>query len=150
MSTEQRFILDPDDKNRAGILDNLIAFARSLPDTKAWDWTCKPLAKDRSGKQNRSLWGVAYPALRAATGQGVNDWHEYMLGEHFGWIESTLFGKRKAKPARTTTTGYDGESSMLSTVEFAEYYNFIQRRGRENGVFIPDPDPLWHRYRGGD
>lgn len=129
--------------NRERIADNLRAFVMSaLPGKELRVEVCE-YRKRRSDEQNNALWGIAYPALEKATGQGVNDWHEYMLGECFGWVETTLFGKRKLKPARTTTTGYSGEPNKLTTVEFAAYFNFIQRRAMENGIYIPDPDPMY-------
>jgi len=93
---------------------------------------CKPWRKSRSNDQNAYLWGVCYAALRDATGQDVNDWHEYMLGEWAGWEEHELFGRKRLRPVR--------RSSKLSTAEFSDYVAFVQQRAAENGVFIPDPD----------
>lgn len=135
------------DQSRQRIFENLLSFLAQLPATKPWQIDVKQYRKERSDEQNKALWGVAYPALEKATGQSVNDWHEYMLGEYFGWIEYTLFGKRKLRPARTTTTGYSGEADKLSTADFADYYTFIQHRAAQNGVHVPDPDPLWQENR---
>jgi len=144
----QTFILHKSDDRRAGILANAQAFLGKLPATQSWHIEIKRYVKTRSKDQNAALWGLAYPILRDATGQDVNDWHDYMLGEYFGWTESTIFGKRKLKPARTTTTGFNGEDDMLGTVDFALFFDFIQRRALENGIFIPDPDPHY-RSNGG-
>lgn len=144
----QDFVLHKDDQFRACVLRNLIDFINRLPANKSWRISVAKYRKTRSTEQNAALWAVAYPALEEATGQPANDWHEYMLGEYFGWVEYSLFGKRKLRPARTTTTGFNGEESKLSTVEFAEFYDFIQRRAAENGIFVPDPDPFWRDQRG--
>lgn len=139
----QTFVLHANDARRSRVMENLVGFLSRLPNTKSWRIEVKAYRKTRSSEQNNALWGVAYPALERATGQGVNDWHEYMLGEHFGWVEYSLFGKRKLRPARTTTTGFDGEPDTLSAADFAEYYDFIQRRAAQHGVHVPDPDPFW-------
>lgn len=143
----QDFVLHKDDQFRPGVLRNLIDFINRLPASKSWRISVAQYRKTRSTEQNAALWAVAYPALEEATGQPVNDWHEYMLGEYFGWVEYSLFGKRKLRPARTTTTGFNGEESKLTTVEFAEFYDFIQQRAAENGIFVPDPDPFWREQR---
>ena len=97
-----------------------------------WKVTVERYAKKRSDQQNRYLWGVAYKALQDATGQPAEDWHQYMLGEHFGWEEVELFGKKKIRPR--------GGSSKLSTIEFGNFVDFIQQRAAENGLYIPDPN----------
>jgi len=94
--------------------------------------TVERYRKTRSNEQNRYLWGVAYEALEKATGQPKQDWHEYMLGEHFGWEEVSLFGKKKIRPLH--------RSSKVSTVEFMDFVEFIQQRAAEHGLYIPDPN----------
>jgi len=110
----------------------LLAFLDKLPMARKWRVTVELWVKRRSDQQNRYLWGVAYKTLQDATGQEAEDWHDYMLGEHFGWEESELFGKRKLRPR--------GRSSTLSTTEFMDFVEFIQRRAAENGIYIPDPN----------
>ena len=122
---EQVFIL-PQGKT------GLIAFLDRLPMAVKWKVTIGRYAKRRSDQQNRYLWGVAYKALQDATGQPAEDWHTYMLGEHFGWEEIELFGKKKIRPQR--------RSSKLTTMEFMDFVEFIQRRAAENGLYIPDPN----------
>lgn len=143
----QSFVLHRGDSHRESVLRRALDFLQRLPDSKSWRIEVTAHRKTRTTEQNAALWGVAYPALAEATGQPVNDWHEYMLGEYFGWVEYSLFGKRKLRPARTTTTGFNGEDSKLSTVEFADFYDFIQRRAAENGISVPDPDPFWREQR---
>lgn len=141
----QTFVLHRGDARRESVLRRALDFLQRLPDTKSWRIEVTMHRKTRTTEQNAALWGVAYPALAEATGQPANDWHEYMLGEYFGWVEYSLFGKRRLRPARTTTTGFAGENSKLSTAEFAEFYDFIQRRAAENGISVPDPDPFYER-----
>lgn len=141
------FIVDPKSPDCDIIRANLHTFIDRLPRDKAWAWTWKRHVKTRTDPQNRALFGVAYKALAEATGQPINDWHEYMLGEYFGWTEYELFGKRKLRPARTTTTGFEGEADKLSTADFAAFYDFIQQRAAENGVHVPDPDKFWREQR---
>lgn len=142
----QKFTLNARDAERPQVLANAHTFLDRLPQDKSWRIEVTLYRKTRSADQNAALWSVAYPALAEATGQGVNDWHEYMLGEYFGWVEYSLFGKRKLRPARTTTTGFSGEHDVLSTVDFARYYDFIQQRAAENGICVPDPDPFWREH----
>jgi hypothetical protein len=94
--------------------------------------------KRRSDDQNRALWGVAYKTLHDATGNDPEDLHEFFLGEFFGWKVRDVMGQKRKVPMR--------RSSKLSTVEFADFYAFIQQRSAETvGVFVPDPDPLYFR-----
>lgn len=130
----QRFVLHPD-ASRERVLANAHAALDNLPDKGAWQVEIKRKVKRRSKDQNEYLWAVCYKILEDSTGQEAKDWHEYFLGEHFGWEEHDMLGKRKLKPRR--------RSSGLSTMEFWDFVAFIQRRAGENGIFIPDPDPLW-------
>jgi len=97
-----------------------------------WKVTVERYAKRRSDQQNRYLWGIAYKTLQDATGQPAEDWHEYMLGECFGWEVTELFGRKRSRPIR--------RSSTLTTLEFMDYVAFIQQRAAENGLYIPDPN----------
>lgn len=144
---KQTFVLHAGDPERMRILANCADFLGKLTAAKSWEITVRQYRKTRSSDQNRALWGVAYPAIVAATGQEAEDWHEFFLGEWFGWKELNFFGQRKRSPMRTTTTGLDGEPNTLSTVEFAEFYAFIQARCAENGICVPDPDPLHSEHR---
>ena len=130
---KRSFVLRAGDPWRGNIRANLSSFVDRLPESKSWRIEIGEYHKTRSSEQNRYLWGVCYATLRDATGQDVNDWHEYMLGECFGWEEYEMFGRKKLRPAR--------RSSRLSTAEFADFVAFIQQRAAENGIYIPDPEP---------
>ena len=99
--------------------------------------------RERSTLQNSALWGCAYPALRGQMGADVNDLHEFFCGEYFGWIEYEVMGRKKLKPFRTTTQDDQGKRDVISTVDMADFYAFIQRKAAENGFDVPDPDPDW-------
>lgn len=120
------------------VLDNQLSLDR------AWEVTIKRYRRERTDLQNKALFGLAYKILHEETGNDVDDLHTFFLGEHFGWVEYDVLGSKRRRPARTTTTDEHGKRSRLSTVEFAAFFEFIQRRAMEAaGVFIPDPDPDW-------
>jgi len=100
--------------------------------------------KNRSLAQNKSLFGVAYPPLMDHMGmRGENDrkdLHAYFCGEYFGWVDSAILGKRKQRPRRTTTRNEEGKRDLLDTVAMADFYSFVQQRGAEHGVDVPDPE----------
>jgi hypothetical protein len=74
------------------------------------------------------------PRSTDATGNDPDDLHEYFLGEWGGWETISVMSRKRLVPIR--------RSSKLSTVEFSEFYAFIQQRAAEKvGIFIPDPDP---------
>jgi len=125
------FILRHSDPSRERILENACAFLRKLPPSKSWRIDVVEHRERRSDAQNRYLWGVAYAELAKTTGQEAEDWHEYFLGEHYGWETVELMGRRKLRPIR--------RSSKLSKAEFAEHVAFIQMRAAEHGIYIPDP-----------
>lgn len=136
MNQPQTFVLHPGE-SRERVLGNLQRFLAALGADKAWQVEVKPWRKKRSAAQNAALWGIAYKTLEQATGQEAKDWHEFMLGEYFGTVQVELLGRKYTKPRRG--------SSGLSTVEFADYYAFVQRRAAEHGIFIADPDPFYDR-----
>lgn len=127
----QAFVLPPELSDREQIAANLHAFVMKALPGKRLKVTVEEAKKRRSDEQNRALWGVAYKALSDATGNDAEDLHTFFLGEHFGWEVVTVMGEKKRRPMR--------RSSGLSTVEFAEFYSFIQRRAAEAGYYVPDP-----------
>ena len=130
----QAFILPPDPTDRERIAGNLHAFVMKALPGKRLQVTVREFKKRRSDEQNRALWGVAYKTLADATGNDPDDLHEFFLGEHFGWQVTDVMGQKRRTPMR--------RSSGLSTVEFAEFYNFIQRRAAEAGYYVPDPGEM--------
>lgn len=118
-------------------LDRVVRFIAALPTNQSWKLVVEKWRATRSGQQNRYLWGVCYATIIKEGGEHLAGWdaddlHEYFLGEHFGWETIEGFGRRRMKPIR--------RSSKLSTLEFSEYVDFIQRKAAELGVYIPSPD----------
>lgn len=88
--------------------------------------------KTRSHEQNAALWGVAYKTLADATGNDPEDLHTFFLGEWSGWDVIDVMGQQRRVPKR--------RSSKMTTVEFSEFYEFIQRRAAECGYNVPSPN----------
>ena len=119
---------------------HLLAFLDRLPTEKKWRVTVGPYRKRRSLEQNSALWGVAYPAIREATGNDAEDLHTMFCGEYFGWVESEVLGKKKMKPRRTTTRDENGKRNLISTADFMDFYSFVQQKAAEFGIYVPDPN----------
>lgn len=122
----QTIILRKDRKDAA----SAAKFLNALPLDKAWRLEVDEYKPRRSDQQNRYLWGVVYSTIvKQFDGWRLDDVHEYMLGEHFGWEELAEGYKR---PVR--------RSSRLNKQEFSDYIAFIQQRASEHGIYIPDPE----------
>jgi hypothetical protein len=112
--------------------DRACAVIRALG-PKLWRVSVEKAKSVRSQQQNRYLWGCCYAAFMPhLPGWDAEDVHEYMLGEHFGWEVVEGFGKKRMRPIK--------RSSKLSKAEFADFVDFIQRKGAEMGIFVPDPE----------
>lgn len=141
--TPQTFIFNAD--NRDSIIARLGKFLSAWPKDRPCEVTVKRFVRSRSNRQNAALWGVAYKVLSEATGYRPEEMHTYWCGEFFGWEEYTMFGQRRRKPRRTTTTNEQGERDVVSTEVFCDFYAFIQQRAAETvQVNVPDPDSEWY------
>lgn len=120
----------------------LSAFIDKLPVGKSWRIRIDRYVKSRTDPQNRALWGVAYPALEAATGFTKDELHVAFCRQFFGSVTVEVFGQTIVRPVRTTTTDEDGRADKISTAQFSEFYALVQRIGAESGVYVPDPDPM--------
>lgn len=137
------YILEPTNKYRAGILENLKSFLDALDPKKSWEINVEKFSKERTLPQNKALFGMAYPLLREATGYDVGIMHTQFCKAFFGSV--TVKGPMgfEGVPRRTTTTGPDGKRDVIPWDEFQKFFEMVQRYGAEAGVFIPDPDPFW-------
>ena len=134
-----RYILWPENRDR--ILENCVRELVATDPKTAIEVSIKPYKKTRSDEQNAALWGVAYPVFSQHTGYSADELHEVMCMGFFGRLERVVMGNTIVRPVRTTTTGIDGNRSVLTALEFSEFYAYVQRRGAEIGLDIPDPDP---------
>jgi hypothetical protein len=136
---KQRTIIlpkEPAEMRRARVAQ-IAAFLGALDLDRQWELTVQLFRRTRSSQQNRALFGLAYKLISEHTGYEVEELHEYYLGTHFGWTVKTVFGQKKRVPNK--------RSSKLSTVEFNEFFSFIQRHAAQNlSLYIPDPDPEWY------
>ena len=126
----QTFVLHPNE-GRERVLANLQGFLVSISPSKAWEVTIKQHKKKRSDEANRYLWGVVYRTLADATGHDADDFHEYFLGEMYGWEEYEIMGRKRVRPMK--------RSRKLSSAEFFEYVEFVRQRAAQQGIYIPDP-----------
>lgn len=127
--TEQTYILPKGERDLARLVGALSA----LPRDKAFKVTITENRKRRSNDQNAWLWGVAYKIICShLPGWDADDVHEWCLGEWAGWQVVEGFGSKRKRPLR--------RSSKLSTLEFMDFKDWIQRTMAEKGIDIPDPN----------
>lgn len=136
----ERFVLQKGERS----LTKLVAFLSALSTERAWKVEISEYRRTRSDAQNNALWGVAYKAIREASGNDADEMHEYFCGRYFGWVDKDVFGLKKRRPRRTTTTDETGRRSVLSTTEFMDFYGFIQQHMAEFGIYVPDPNEVSH------
>lgn len=131
----------PRGEPRDDVLAKLIRCIHGLPEHKVYVVQLKERKPERSNPQNNALWGVAYKTLRDETGNDPDDMHTYFCGEYFGWVEYRIMDQVRKRPRRTTTRDSNGKRNVISKMDFADFYSFIQQRSAETvGVYVPDPN----------
>jgi len=143
----QTYVLNKGHGLRGAVKANLHSFIDRLPDSKSWKIEIKEARKERSDLQNHALFGVAYPALEAATGMTKDELHDAFCRRYFGTVEKEFAGQVITRPYRTTTRGPDGERDLMLTRDFADFYAMVQMVGAEAGIDVPDPDPMWNLHQ---
>jgi hypothetical protein len=102
--------------------------------------------KKRTNPQCRWLNGVAYKALMDLTGYERDDISEWANGTFWGWktIKCPKSPNNpegcKDVPIRTTTTDENGKRCVMTTLQFQDFKEFIQRHGAKLGIHIADPN----------
>lgn len=105
--------------------------------------TVQPLAKKRSDAQNRWLWGVCYVRIASWHLENFGDKltpeeiHIYVCTRILGikYVHKEMFGEEVLVMQGIRT-------SEMSTAEFMDAKEKIQRFYAEKGCNIPDPTPL--------
>jgi hypothetical protein len=138
----QTYQLNANGPERPDVLHRAHGFLDRLPADKSWVVEVKPFRKSRTDPQNHALFGVAYPALEAATGFTKDELHEAFCKRFFGTIETEVMGQVISKAYRTTTTNHEGERDVIHAKVFAEFYELVQQVGAEAGIDVPSPDPM--------
>lgn len=142
----QVFVLHKGAPDRTIIRDRIIELIQKLPESRSFAVEVKQYVKERTLDQTAALFGVAYKVIMDATGlRGEKErekLHTDLCGDYFGWVDRPIIGR---VPVRTTTTDERGERNVLSTVEMAKFYDYIQDKMLEYGIMIPNPDPAWKR-----
>jgi hypothetical protein len=139
--------ITPGDIRRSRDIGRVVNELEELDEAKSWRVTFEECKSERSLKQNRYLFGVAYKILSAETGCEKDDLHRDLLCKHFGTrIKKVPRSKYCCEglaevPLRTTTTNEHGRRSVLGKLAFSEFVDFVKRWAAEGGIFIPDPDP---------
>lgn len=100
---------------------------------------CKPWKPSRTDRQNAYLWRAVYQPLVDACGFTKDEWHEFYCGETWGWVEVEKPGGRtERRPARTTTTGFDGKRNVLPPDEFRQFVDRIEADLATKGLFLAE------------
>jgi hypothetical protein len=134
----QTFVLPADNAAaRQRIAANLSEFVALLPAGKTWQVEIKQQVRRRSLGANSYLWAALYAPLVQQVGFTPADWHEYFLGNFFGWRDEVKPGGRVEQvPKRSTTKNERGEPDVLSAGDFEQFLLFIQVEAAQQGVFV--------------
>ena len=92
---------------------------------------CHKEIKPRSIAQNRAYFGLAVERLAEHYSVEQKTMHKALAGAYFGFEEVDMGGLIIKVPKSTTG---------ITTKEFKEYYEWIQKLAAERGVNIHDPN----------
>ncbi|MGH7744814.1 MAG: hypothetical protein ACREQ5_08370 [Candidatus Dormibacteria bacterium] len=138
---QQIYVLDKS-QSREVVKANLHAFIDRLPTTQVWRIEVKFHRKERTHAQNSALFGLAYPVLACATGFTPDELHEAFCKRFFGSVVRVVLGEKVSRAYRTTTKNERGETDVLNTATFSDFYTMVQFVAAEAGIDVPDPNPL--------
>lgn len=97
--------------------------------------TChRAYAKNRSIQQNRAYFGLTVTAIARQCNSKKDDMHKALAGEFLGYETVVMpTGKVRTVPRSTKT---------LTTKQFCDFMEKIQRYAAENGIDIPSPNEV--------
>jgi hypothetical protein len=100
--------------------------------------TIEKARNKRSNPQNAYLWGVCYKLISDFTGYEIDEVHEICKAK-FLPSERELVNKDTGEIEKVTI---GASTRKLTTVEFCEYIEKIQRFFAQLGCQIPDPNEV--------
>ena len=102
-------LIPASDRDRA--IELLANFVRHYLPGKELVVDVDEFVEERTDRQRRTLFGVAYKELMAQMGlageREKDQLHEMMCGEYFGWRDAGAMGATARVPVRTTTRNED-------------------------------------------
>ena len=115
-------------------------YLQSLPDGQLLVLTVEPRKDKRTGKQNRTLWGVVYESLVQQVAEEVGyDKHDKAGKEQLHEGLLMLFGGVKKCPITGREVAAK-RSSKMTVAEFADYIEWIARwAATEYGIVVELP-----------
>lgn len=128
------------DLAKGGPITNIVAALSALSKDQPLRITIDKIRNKRSEYQNHALFGIAYKLLSAWTGYTKDELHTVMCKKFYGVKRKEIFGIELDEPVRRTTTDENGDSDVVTTEVFSEFYDMVQREGASVGCVIPDPD----------
>lgn len=142
------FVLPRGSRKRA--LPLAVSVLEGLDELVAWKVTAEPIRNVRSASQNAYLWAVPNKMISEATGYEIEEVHEYLCGQHWGWKDKKVPKTPRnpsgieSVPIRTTTRNEQGKRCVLTTTQFVDFVDFVQRfAAKKLGLVVPDPDPAY-------
>lgn len=139
---------------RSHDIGRVVHALEALPEGKAWRVSVEEHKAERSHPQNNYYHGVVLEKIAEAWGVETEEAHEWLCGTRWGWKDKKVPRTPRnpdgleSKPRRTTTTGYDGERSVLNKTQFDEFVEFARRFAAVKlNLFIPDPDKNYQIHR---
>ena len=113
-------------------IKSAIKLIHDLNPAYPWEVTVKRYRKPRSNPANAYHWGVIVKVICDETGNESNDIHEYLLGEHVGWVEYEVLGTVKKRPSR--------RSHDMNVEDFEKFNEYCRSFAASNlGLVIPLP-----------
>lgn len=104
----------------------------SLNPSYVWNVTAKRHRKKRSNPQNSYHWGVVVKMISDETGHDPTEMHEFLLGEHVGWVEYEFMDEIRRRPSR--------RSLDMDVQTFENFNEWCRAWASTNlGMVIPDP-----------
>lgn len=112
--------------------EKALTLIEELNPTFAWEITAKRYRKKRSNPQNSYHWGVIIKIICDESGNDPTEMHEYLLGEHVGWIEYEFLGEIRRKPSR--------RSHDMAVETFENFNEWCRAWAAHNlGIVMPLP-----------